>query len=104
MSSPLEQVMEHARRELIGRVEASGQGPPPAVTPASSEPRPVPSPWRDITLAATFLASWHRDSGCQMQVVGIKAEGRAWTRATARTYLERILESRRREPTESSIP
>jgi hypothetical protein len=45
------------RRELIERVEASEQGPPPAVSSASAEARPASSPLRDVTLAATVLAS-----------------------------------------------
>jgi Bacterial PH domain len=45
------------RRELIERAEASeGSSPPVASTDSSESARPH-SPWRDITLWATFLAS-----------------------------------------------
>lgn len=45
------------RRELIGRVEASEMGVSAGVSSDDAEVRPVPSPLRDITLAATILAS-----------------------------------------------
>ena len=45
------------RRELIARVEASDLGPSLAAPSEASEPRPAPSPLRDVTLAATTLAS-----------------------------------------------
>jgi hypothetical protein len=45
------------RRELIGRVEASEMGASTGVSSDDSEARPHPSPLRDVTLAATILAS-----------------------------------------------
>jgi hypothetical protein len=45
------------RRELIERVEASEAGVPAGAAPDASAPAPAPSPLRDVTLAATILAS-----------------------------------------------
>ncbi len=45
------------RRELTERVESSDQGPPPVSSSEPGEARPTPSPLRDVTLAATLLAS-----------------------------------------------
>ena len=45
------------RRELIERVEASESGAPSDLAAESAEARPAPSPLRDVTLAATILAS-----------------------------------------------
>lgn len=45
------------RRELIGRVEASEAGGPAGTSQDASQPAPAPSPLRDVTLAATILAS-----------------------------------------------
>ena len=46
--------------------------------------------------AASFLASWHRPAtGCFLQLVGLRTEGRNWNTATAREYMARILATRR---------
>jgi hypothetical protein len=45
------------RRELIERVEASELGAPELTATDASEARPAPSPLRDLTLAATIVAS-----------------------------------------------
>jgi hypothetical protein len=45
------------RRELIGRVEASDSAAPSFLSPEAAEKTATPSPLRDVTLAATVLAS-----------------------------------------------